>query len=309
MLLNKNILLLPFLLLFGLQSMGQIRPTDLKLLEQKEDSLAIHAKNMVLDSFTAGRMRSDSLLIRTLVRTLQVKNSFYFPFEKVLGISKLYAPDSSFRIFSWTLAFDEYYSRQRGAIQFKTADGSLRLIPLLDVSEETGDALDSIRSNDRWIGAVYYDMVKTEYRGKPYYTLFGIDNFGVMSNIKWIEVLSFNAKGQPQFGGPLFSFREDSLKRPDQNRIRLEYKEEARILLRYDPEMQMIVFDHLVPEDGEPDKPWTFVPDGDYEGFKWENGKWLHIEKIFHFKLQDGEAPVEKPMFPPSGNNQSGGGN
>jgi hypothetical protein len=78
------------------------------------------AKAVIVDSLTAGRMRSDSLFTRTLVRSLQVKNSFYYPFDSVLGISKIYAPDSAFRIFSWSISFDDYYARQRAAIQFKT---------------------------------------------------------------------------------------------------------------------------------------------------------------------------------------------
>ncbi|MBI1344476.1 MAG: hypothetical protein GC171_16255 [Terrimonas sp.] len=279
------------------QGNSQITPANLRQLQKKEDSLAAFARDMILDSLTAGRMRSDSQLVRTLVRSLQIKNSFFYPFDNVLGISKLYAPDSLFRIFSWTLSYDDYYSRQRGAIQLQTRDGSLRLIPLYDVSEISMDVMDSVRTKLNWIGAVYYDMVKTEYKGKPYYTLFGIDNNTVMSNKKWIEVLSFNERGEPQFGGPFFSFKEDSVKKPVQFRVQLEYKEDARILLRYDPEMQMIIYDHLVPEDGEPEKKWTYVPDGDYEGFKWQNGQWVHIEKIFNFKLQDGEAPLEKPIL------------
>ena len=125
-------------------------------------------------------MRNDSLFVRTLLRSLQVKNSFYYPFDSVQGISKLYAPDSTFRIFSWSLSYDDFYSRQRAAIQFKTADGSLRLVPLRDYSEFTANPTDSIRDKDTWIGAVYYKIIKTEHQGKKYYTLFGFDENGLM---------------------------------------------------------------------------------------------------------------------------------
>ncbi len=109
--------------------------TDLRLLKKREDTLQALAKNLIVDSLPQGRMRNDSLFIRTLVRSLQIKNSFYYPFDSVLGISKLYAPDSSFRIFSWSLEFDDYYARQRAAIQIKTPDGSLKMFPLRDFSE------------------------------------------------------------------------------------------------------------------------------------------------------------------------------
>jgi hypothetical protein len=201
-----------WLLLAVATSAQTIAPADVKTLRKKEDSLKVLAKAVIVDSLTAGRMRSDSLFTRTLVRTLQVKNSFWYPFDSVLGISKIYAPDSAFRIFSWSISFDDYYARQRAAIQFRTTDGSLKLVPLRDFSEFTGKAVDSVRSRNNWIGAVYYNIIKTTYNGKAFYTLFGFDDYSVRSNRKWIEVLHFDDKGQPQFGAD-FTFNSDSLKR------------------------------------------------------------------------------------------------
>src|SRR5687768_7801039 len=139
---------------------------------------------MITDSLPEDRMYSDSIFTRTFVRALQVKNSFYYPFDSVFGISRLYAPDSTFRIFTWNLQFDDYYSRQRGAIQLRTRDGSLKLFPLRDISEFTTNANDSVRSRGNWIGAIYYNMIKTQHRGKNYYTLFGFDHNTVNSSKK-----------------------------------------------------------------------------------------------------------------------------
>ena len=280
----------------------QITTSDLKQLKKKEDSLKVLAKNLIVDSLTEARMRNDSLFIRTLVRTLQVKNSFYYPFDSVKGISALYAPDSAFRIFTWSLSFDDYYSRQRGAIQLKTPDGSLKLIPLVDNSEFTGRPTDSIRRPNDWIGAVYYNIIATEYNGRKYYTLFGFDDHSVRSNKKWIDVLTFDNNNRPQFGG-IFTFEKDSVQRPEQNRFFIEYKKDASALVNFVEDESMILFEHLISETNEDDKPYTFIPDGDYEGFKWVNGKWLHIDKVFDFKLEDGQAPVPDPIRDAKGNN------
>src|SRR5688572_25087646 len=86
--------------LFSLNATGQITKADLRILKAKEDSLADYSRFLVMDSMTAGRMKSDSVFTRSLVRALQVKNSFYYPFDSILGVSKLYAPDSTFRIFT-----------------------------------------------------------------------------------------------------------------------------------------------------------------------------------------------------------------
>jgi hypothetical protein len=297
--------LLYFLFIFAVSAPAfaqKITPADLSMLHKKEDSLKAIVKNVMVDSFTAGRMRSDSQFVKTLVRSLQVKNSFYYPFDSVQGIGKLYAPDSTFRIITWQISFDDYYCRQRGAIQYRTPDGSLKLVPLRDYSEFTTNAMDSVRSKDNWIGAVYYNMIKTQYNGRNYYTLFGFDENGVRSNKKWIEVLTFDDRNMPVFGGKYFSFDKDSVRRPAQYRYSIEYKKDAATTVNFDPDMNMILIDHLVSESDEPDLAYTYIPDGDYEGFKWMNGKWLHVNKVFTEKLEDGQAPVPDPLRDGSGN-------
>src|SRR5215831_1774886 len=149
--------------LICLTSQAQITSTDKKLLIQKEDSLKQFAAYIILDSFPSVRMRADSFMTRTFVRALQIKNSFYYPFDSVQGVSKLYSPDSTFRILTWNVTFSPYYARQRGAIQMKTPDGSLKLFPLRDVSEFTDNPMDSTRSKSNWIGAVYYDIARTTF--------------------------------------------------------------------------------------------------------------------------------------------------
>jgi len=279
-----------------------ISSADKKKLAAKEDSLKNYSFGLNTDSVTANRMIYDSLFTRTLVRALQVKNSFYYSFDSVLGISKLYAPDTSFRIFTWTLDYDDNYSRQKGAIQYRTADGSLKLYALRDNSEFTGDADDSIRNKNTWIGAVYYNIIKTQFKGKNYYTLFGFDNNNAMSSMKWIDVLTFDAKNEPVFGGPFFSYAKDSIPKPTRYRFSIEFKKDTRVLVNYIDDLDMILVDHLISETDEPDHKWTYVPDGDNEGFKWENGKWVHIDKVFNMKLKDGEAPVGDPLLDNKGN-------
>lgn len=299
----------PFLLVFVLfslaaaQAQQKILPADLKLLRKKEDSLKTIIKGVMVDSLTAGRMLSDSQFVKTLVRGLQVRNSFYYGFDSVKGIGKVYAPDSSFRIFTWQISFNDYYCRQRGAIQYNTPDGALKLVPLWDASEFTDMPMDSARTRSNWIGAVYYNIIQTKYNGKNYYTLFGFDGHGVRSTKKWIEVMTFDAKNMPVFGGsPFFSFEEDSVRRSPLRRYSIEYKKDASATVNFEPEMGLILVDHLISETDEPDQPSTFVPDGDYEGFKWTNGKWVHVDKVFTQKLEDGQAPVPDALRDTRGN-------
>jgi hypothetical protein len=291
------------LLITALQTFAQpISSADKKALRLKEDTLKSLAANIVLDSMTAGRMISDSHFVKTLVRTLLIKNSFYYPLDSVRGVARIYAPDTSFRIITWNISFSDYYHRQKGVIQYKPVNGVSKFIPLRDYSEFTTGATDSVRYNYNWIGAVYYNMVKTTHRGKNYYTLFGIDYNVLRSNKKWIEVLTFNEKNEPVFGGPYFSFERDSIPKKPAFRYSIEYKKDAATLVNYIEDEKKILVDHLISETDQPELKWTYVPDGDYEGFAWENGKWIHIDKVFTFKLQDGQAPVGEQLMDNKGN-------
>jgi hypothetical protein len=59
---------------------------------------------------------------------------------------------------------DENKIRQRGAIQIKTADGSLKLIPLIDNSDNILKLQDSIVNNKSWIGAIYYKVLMNKFQ-------------------------------------------------------------------------------------------------------------------------------------------------
>ena len=275
----------------------KITPVDKKNLLAKEDSLQQMARFMILDTVAAGRLLAYKDFVPVFIRSLKVKNSFYFPFDSVLGISKLYAPDSSFRIFTWYVEVDDYAGFQRGFIQMKTPTGALKGFFLFDNSDYVDNPNNIVSRDSTWIGAVYYNIIKNEYKGKNYYTLFGIDRNSARTDKKWIDVLSFNEKKEPVFGGQMFSFEEDSLIKPSLSRFSVEFKKQARIYINYEPDLNMILVDHLVSETDEPENMSSYVPDGDYEGFKWQNGRWVHIDKVFNVKLNDGEAPVDDPIM------------
>ena len=272
------------------------RAIDFATLRSKEDSMKTIAPKIVMSREAAERFRADSLFTRLLVRALKAQNSFYYPFDSILNISRLYAPDSSFRIFTWQVVKDETMARRHGAIQMRTEDGSLKLFPLIDKTILIESQQDTVTSPESWIGAIYYKIIKTKQDNRIYYTFLGYDENSMRSSKKRVEVMYFDDSGKPVFGGPFFSFKEDSLKKPEQARFWIEYKKEGNARMQFDEDLDMIVFDHLIPENGEKDKRYTYIPDGDYEGFKWKNGKWVHVDKVFNFALKDGEAPVPAPL-------------
>lgn len=267
-----------------------------------EDSLKIHSKKMIFENEAIDRFRADSFFIRTFVRALRIQHSFQYPFDSIQTVSKIYSPDSSFRIFTWQFMKDEASYRQRGAIQIKTNDGSLKLFPLFDVSEYTNAATDSVRTPNNWIGAIYYSIILKTYNNKKFYSLLGYDDNNARSSKKWIDILTFSETGNPQFGKNLFVYTQDGLKpRQPTYRFVMEFKKDARARLIFDEDEDMIVFDHLISEDGDINKRYTLIPAGDYEGFKWKDGQWIHVDKINTQILKDGQAPVPFPIKDASG--------
>lgn len=278
-----------------------IRKTNFNDLQDSEDSLRYYAVQIIQGINAEDRLKADSIFTRRLVQSLKTINSFHYPFESLQTVSILYAPDSLFRIFTWQLVINENVIRQHGAIQMKTYDGSLKLFPLIDKSDITTNVADTIGDNYGWIGAIYYKIIQKRSNNRNYYTLLGFDENNIRSSRKIIEVLDLSTD-QPVFGGRYFSYEEDSVFKTSHSRYIMEYKKEAGPRLTYDKDLDMIIVEHLISESNEPKKKWTLIGDGDYEGFKWKNGKWVHVEKVFSMVTQDGQAPVPNPIRDPSGN-------
>lgn len=285
-----------FVLLLTLNAVSQqILPADLKSLQVKEDSLKILAVKILQGINPSDRFTADSLFTRGLVRALKTTNSFNYPFDSLFTISQLYAPDSTFKIFTWQMVINENIIRQHGAIQFKTTNGALKLLPLIDKSDITEHFTDTVANNYGWMGAVYYKIILTTYKGQKYYTLLGFDENNIRSDKKIIEVLRFE-NDEPVFGGAYFGIEKNNADPRTISRYVMEFKKDASPRLTYDADLNMIILEHLISESNEPNKKWTLIPDGDYEGFKWVNGKWVFVNKIFNEVTPEGKTPVPVPL-------------
>jgi hypothetical protein len=290
-----SVIVLLFVITFHC-SAQEISSSDLLFLQQKEDSLKGPALDIIQGRNTSDRFYADSNFTRLFIRALKTKNSFEYPFDSLVTISELYAPDSTFRIFTWQMVINENVIRQHGAIQMKTADGSLKLFPLIDKSDITQNVNDTIGNNLGWIGAIYYKIILTTYKNHNYYTLLGYDENNIRSTKKIIEVLNF-VNGHPIFGGNYFSIENANTYQKSMARYIMEFKKEASPRLAFDENLNLIVMEHLISETNQPNKKWTYIPDGDYEGFKWINGKWVYLNKIFNEITPQGKEPIPTPLY------------
>lgn len=274
-------------------SVAHAQLKNISQLRAKEDSLVTFAGQMI--NALDGNERYDACMqfIPHLVKALEIPYSFHYPFDSLREISILYPPDSTFRIFSWGLTTNNGITyRFYGALQMNTPDGKLKLFPFFDNTQFTQD-LDTITSNKAWIGALYYRILANQRSGKTIYTLFGWHGYNFKSNQKLLDVLSFQ-DGKPVFGAPVFDFSQDSVPGTTRNRFLLIYSRNGEVGLNYDQDEKLIVYDHLVSLNGKPEEKYNLVPDGTYEGFKWQHGRWVHLSRIFH--TVSAKPPIPQPM-------------
>lgn len=283
----KKLLLIFLITLIANASFSQ--QASQKQLSIYQDSLKKLGLKMINDPIELERKNANYAFIKTLVSALKVSNSFQFKFDSLKSISILNSPDNKFRIFSWYVMHDDGSYRFYGSIQMNTG-GPLVLHGLEDYSPLQTNPEDSVTNNRKWFGAEYYKIISV-YGQKPYYVLLGWKGNTVESTKKVIEVLSF-ADNKPQFGLPVFD-GNNKVRR----RVVFEYTRSVSMLLRYVPEQNLIVFDHLIaPDKKMKDKPQTYGPDLSYDGYKLQNGHWQFISNLDMKNVPDGkEAQFNDP--------------
>ena len=290
------------LMFFALQGFGQnvenvskIDTGDLKYMHEVEDQMVIMADSMINDTDLTVRTRNAYLMIPMLLEILKRPYSFHYPFDSLQAISIVYPPDSNFRVFTWQLRLPSGRYRHFGALQFNQ-DDSLKLIPFFDASDFMSNYEDTITGKNNWYGCMYYKIISRMDDSTKYYYMFGFDPNDDFSNKKLIEVMHFDHNNMPIFGAPKFYYcKLDTVY--THNRLILTYKEDATPTLNFYPEKDMIVYDHLVPLNPLSTAGMTFVPDGTYEGFKYDGHRWVHVSKVFHEAINKPNAPpVPKPL-------------
>ena len=293
-------LFLPLLLLFSAGLAAQAGPLDAAerdTLDAAVPRLSALTETIYTDSTEAARFGACREFIRELVDVLAQPNSFSYDFGEVPGLSVTYAPDSTFRIFSWELYVDRDIYRHYGAIQMN--EEQLVLTPLVDRGDYwLENPENAIVGADNWLGYVVYDIVAAgEYRGTPYYFVFGYDSYEGYRRQKVLDVLSFDGEGKAQFGLPVFyTFDENQTLLADRARMTLVYGAEATVALRYDPEQGGVVYENLIMMPGSYGEGPVNMPDGSYRMLKLEDdGLWHEVEQVFTHKYEEAPREVPKP--------------
>ncbi len=242
------------------------------------DSTGIQLQKLAVliqeDTLLVGRFKADSIFTRTLVTTLKTPYSFNFKLDSLKSVNHIVSPDGKFKFFTWQLDLGDGTFRQRGAMQFPTKDGQLKLLPFFDNSDFIANPSLGVFDRKKWIGAIYYQIIPITFKNETWYTLLGFDENTLSISKKIIEVVRFE-KDEPIFGGDFFNYPADpTYPKSPVDRFIYQYKKGSNAIISYDREFNKIRISQLTSTENDLTNPATLVPTGIDLFFEWKNGKW-----------------------------------
>jgi hypothetical protein len=270
-----------FTLLFNLKSYSQ--EFDYKLnsneiiLKGLFDSLFTRDSTRYLKNDIEKTYLNDTIQ-KLFFQTLIISNSLSYPFDSLKHIGKLYSNDKKIRVITWNTKFKDGSFKYYGFVQFYNQKKNTVITSILiDKSDSITNPENVILSNTNWFGVLYYQMHEYTDGGKKYYVLFGWDGNSYYTNKKIIDILSFNNSGKPIFGKSVFKTEKKT-----QKRMIFEHSLKTSMTCKFNKDIDAIVFDHLSPPKPSQKGQYQFYgPDGSYDGFRLEKGKWIFVSDIY----------------------------
>lgn len=228
----------------------------------------IQAKALKSAVSEAGRDSISGLLKAALRKALDGQGGMAVNLDD-LPLSRVEAPDGSFRLITWNVPRDDGGHAYEGFLL--TRQGSVTtLFELRDMTSGIPHPESAELGADRWYGALYYQVIPVRRGGRTFYTLLGWKGYSRTETRKVVEVLSFRS-GRPRFGAALFggSGRSKELRKV------YGFAFQSSMMLRYEEALRRIVMDHLSPLRPDLDRSNAFLgPDMSYDALVWEKGSW-----------------------------------
>jgi len=202
---------------------------------------------------------------------LKKEDSFEQDYADLEWISIQYPDDRSFRVISWQVdqgngdfKYYGYYQDPEKLVAFDTESG-----------EDGLDEDETIKLSD-WTGALVYRILQVDDN----YMLWTFRFTDTYTKIKTCEPLIVSSDGitlgnkifQEEEGSPNYKYRHV-----------LQYSADTNATLDFYEDSNRILFDNLIIMQGRMvGQGVTFVADGSYRGYDYQNGRWIAKDKLFH---------------------------
>jgi hypothetical protein len=283
----------------ALYAQNNNNPLHLNSIKEYERVLKPLSDSLLRGSTDEVRKRASIQFLAIFKETINQVEAYRYPFDSLKHISKIYAPDNNFRIYTWMLpSVDGNTFKYFGYIQQVSKPsfitklfGKKAVTKTFELKDKATDQedLENIKLKaDKWYGALYYKILKDKSLGKTYYTLIGFRSNNSLTNIKLLDDITIN-NDKITFGQGLF--KSDKLIK---RRIIMKYSSKVSMSLRFETDKvieyydknkgikakaekmgPMIIFDHVSPSDPSYEGQYEFYgPDGSFDGYAFKKGKW-----------------------------------
>ena len=238
----------------------------------------------------ASKQELSKELTNALVEDIQ-KSDFVVDSLGVRQIKTISSADGLLHICTWQYSLSDATSQYGGVIKYRETIFPLQFNDMPIVAGED-------YTQDNWCGGIYYDIIPTRRKGKELYTLLAWDGNNGVTSKKIIDALSFDRKGKPIFGLPIFVKGRVST-----HRVVIEYPASNTMLLEWDEEFKEIVSNALFAND---DKfanvsEYSSVSD-DFNVYRYEDSKWvLYLNVDLRLNKKESEALQDNDASPSRG--------
>ena len=260
-------------------------------LEIAEDSLEIYHREMSLTHSDVAKDSLSNLMKVLFVSTFSDPKTFDYPFSK-LKFSTMKSSDNRIRMFNWNIPYEDGTHRYHCFVLVREKKGeSYWWKELTDSMKETEKMENKFFTDDKWLGALYYEIIPMDKKNKESYTLLGWDGKDRLTTRKIIDVMTISGK-KIKFGAGIFKGDDGTKKR-----VIMEYSDEVSSSVKYFSRKKCIIVDHLSPKN--PNMVGIYAdygPDGSYDMYTLVKGKW---EKSDNVDVKQFTEDDNKPFMNP----------
>ncbi len=256
-----------------------------KDLQTIEDSIASTFRASIKAADDGEKLIINDQLSRRIEAALKQAGSWEFRFDSLKKFRILVeAPDKELRIYNWAIKMDDKSYRYFAYLQHYNRKRKLWEITKLEDHSDELKNIESIQLDEKkWFGVFYNTIIVTKAKKKKIYTLLGWDGNDRLTQKKLIETMTFNSIGKVSFGEPVLQVEKEISPGKktivNQRRVIFEYKQGVFMSLKWHAKEELIVFDHLGPNDSSKKGQFSdYGPTLALDGYKWEKGKWVLLK-------------------------------
>lgn len=208
-----------------------------------------------------------------MIEILMEVDSFNYDFPLLENVGSVISSDNNIHMYSWNIPLGDDMMQFFAIFQNKEFN-SIHILAQGNpyIPSTSGNVLEN-----KWYGALYYDIIPTEYRDKPYYVVIGlIPTTNGETQHKVIDVLSFN-KRSVKLGASMFKLQNS---RKKQYRVIFEYDKLAQMYIEYEKRKKRIVYNHLVPIRELTNGKQVMAPDETFDALVYKKQMWTEQEDV-----------------------------